>query len=240
MKKVLNILKIVLLLVVIVFMYGFSKSRNKARTLKSVDIHFVDGNTPLLTYQTVNNLLIQKDSAVNTIVKETIDLKEMEKRLLENPMIRNAEVFVSVDGVLGAKIEQREPIGRIRSDRGENYYLDAQGTQMPLSAVYSARVPLISGVSEDDYEMLRDLILKINEDEFMKKIVIGINKNQKNELEFDLRSTHLKALVGKPRNFEKKFQNFKAFYKKTQQDSTINRYAAVNLKYDKQVIAIKK
>lgn len=240
MKRFLDILKMVVLLLVVVFFYSFSKMRNSARHLSGVEIEFVGGGNPFITQEAVNKLLIQKDSSYSSVIKETLDLREMETKLNENPMIRNAEVFVTVDGRLGAKIEQRDPIGRIQSDRGENYYLDSDGLQMPLSAVYSARVPLVNGVSDLDYEWMTDLLLKIREDDFMQKMVIGVRKKANNEVELDLRSTALKALLGKPENIEKKFQNFKAFYKKTKKDSTLDKYTAVNLKFNNQVIAIKK
>lgn len=240
MKKVLNILKIVLLVVIITVIFGFSKNRNQARTLSAVDISFIDGNKPFITQEEINNLLIQNDSTYKNVVRRTVNLNEMEKRLLENPMVRNAEVYLSIDGVLGAKIEQRDPIGRIQAMKGESFYIDADGKQMPLSTVHSARVPIVSGVTEEDFDILSKLLLAIRDDEFMNKIVIGVNKQSNGDFDFDLRGISLTALLGKPFNIEQKFQNFKAFYKKTYNDKTIDAYSAVNLKYDKQVIAIKK
>lgn len=240
MKRFLNILKIVLLIVVIVVIYGFSKNRNQARTLSAVDISFIDGKKPFITQEEIQGILIPNDSTYKNVIRGNLNLNEMENRLLENPMIRNAEVFLNINGVLGAKIEQRDPIGRIRTVQGENFYIDADGKQMPLSVVHSARVPIVSGVAEDDFDVLSKLLLAIRKDEFMNKIVIGVNKQSNGDYDFDLRGVSLTALFGKPNNIERKFQNFKAFYKKTHNDKTIDAYSAVNLKYDKQVIAIKK
>ena len=93
-----------------VLLLGFSKRRNKERNLEKISIEFIDENEPFITLSAVNKLLIQNADSVTSIVKETLVLNEMEQRLEGNPMIRDAEVFVTVDGALGARIEQRNPI----------------------------------------------------------------------------------------------------------------------------------
>lgn len=241
MKRVIEILKFVFLLALMVFLFGFSKKRNDNRKLSKVEIEFIDGNTPFITHNTVNKLLIQNKVEVTDIGKETLVLKEMEKRLRENPMVRNAQVFVTIEGILGAKIEQRSPIARVTPPYMDpDYYLDADGKKMPLSSVYSARVPIVTGISESDFEEITPLLLKIREDEFMQRHVVGLNKRNDGEIELELRKSNLNVHFGKPVNIAKKFQNFKAFYKKTKQDSTLFGYEKINLKFESQVIATKK
>ena len=240
MKRGLEILKLFLLLGVIVFLYSFGKKRNDTRKLSKIDIEFIDGNSPFITHNTVNKLLIQSETELTEIGKETLDLIGMESRLNDNPMVRNAHVFVTIDGTLGAKIEQRDPIARILMKDGSNFYLDTDGKQMPLSDVYSARVPIVTGISENEFKELTPLLLNIRDDEFMHQSVVGLNQNRNGEVELEFRKYNLKVLFGKPVMIEKKFQNFKAFYKKTIQDSTFYGYDKVNLKFESQVIATKK
>lgn len=238
MKRSIEIGKFLLLLGLMAFLFSFSNKRNNTRKIKDIDVEFVDENSPFITYNTVNKLLIQNYDKVANVGKETLVLKEMEQRLLENRMIRDAQVYVSVDGVLGAKIEQRKPIGRVSAS--PDYYLDADGLKMPLSDVYAARVPIISGTSKNNFAEVAPFLLKLNEDDFMKTIVVGIHQKTDGNLELELRKLDLKVLFGRPEHIENKFQNFKAFFKKTKQDSTLYTYNKVNLKYDNQVIATKK
>lgn len=81
MKLGLKILKFVLLLGVIVFLYSFGKKRNDTRKLSKISIEFVDGNSPFITHNSVNKLLIQSEEEVTDIGKETLDLIGMERRL---------------------------------------------------------------------------------------------------------------------------------------------------------------
>ena len=238
MKHSVVVLKFLFLLGLIAFLFSFTKKRNDNRKLNKIEVEFVDNNSPFITHNTVNKLLILNQGKVTDIGKEALVLRKMEQRLLENPMIRDAQVYVTVDGTLGAKIEQRKPIGRVSAS--PDYYLDEDGKHMPLSEVYSARVPLITGTSENDFNEVTTLLLKINEDEFMKKSVVGLDRKKDGDIELELRTTSLKVLFGKPEHIDKKFQNFKAFYKKTKEDSTLFGYNMVNLKFDSQVIATKK
>ena len=238
MKSSLVILKFLVILGLIAFRFSFTKKRNNNRKLNNIEVEFVDDTSPFITHNTVNKLLILNHDKVTDIDKEALVLREMEQRLLENPMIRDAQVYVSVDGTLGARIEQRKPIGRVSAS--PDYYLDEDGKHMPLSDVYSARVPLITGISENDFNEVTALLLKINGDEFMKRSVVGLDRKIDGDIELQLRTTSLKLLFGKPENIDEKFQNFKAFYKKTKEDSTLFGYNMVNLKFDSQVIATKK
>lgn len=212
MKRSLAILKFIVLFGLIAFLFSFTKKRNDARKISKLDVEFVDENSPFITYNSVNKLLIQNYGKVADIGKETLVLKNMEQRLRENPMVRDAQVYVSIDGALGAKIEQRKPIGRVSAT--PDYYLDADGKKMPLSDVYSARVPIITGTSKNNFDEVTDLLLKINDDEFMKSSVVGLNRKADGDIEMELRKVNFKVLFGKPLDIEKKFQNFKAFYKK--------------------------
>jgi cell division protein FtsQ len=227
-----------MLIVLMGFLFSFSKQRNESRNLKKISIEFTDENDPLITLDAVNKLLIQNNDTVTSIGKETLVLNEMEHRLLKNPMIRDAEVFVTVDGVLGAKIEQRKPIARVSSS--PDYYLDDEGKMMPLSTVYTARVPLITGKSNSNFTEITPVLLKINEDDFMKKGVVGLHLNENGKIEIRIRKHDFKVLLGTPEMIEKKFQNFKAFYQKAKSDKILSEYSVVNLEFGNQVVATKK
>lgn len=226
------------LIFLIGFLFAFSSQRNSQRLLVSKEVVFLEDNNHFISYSAVNKLLIQNHEGVTSITKDILDLNEMEHRLNKNPMISQGEVFVTVEGVLGATIKQRKPIARVASSAP--FYIDEEGKEMPLSEDYAARVPLISGNTAINYESLTPLLLKIRDDEFMANHIIGIHIKPNNDLIFYLRIYDFKIDFGKPENIERKFQNFKAFYQKTLKDSTISNYDLVNLKLDHQVVGTKK
>ena len=233
-----DIIKFLVVTSLIVFLFGFSKQRNKLRKVHKITLEFKDENRMFITSDSVNKLLIQKNDTVTNIGKETLDLNEMENRLLESPMIKKAEVYVTIDGVLGANIEQRNPIARIVGT--PDFYLDEDGKKMPLSVVHSERVPIITGVSEKYFQEVTELIKKINKDDFMKEYVVGMEVASEGDIYLIIRKNSFKILFGKTTDIENKFQKFKAFYKLTKKDSLLDSYNLVNLKFSNQVVATKR
>lgn len=231
-------IKFGLLTLFVGFLFAFSSQRNLQRQLLSKEVIFLEDDNHFISYSMVNKLLIQNNEEVTSIAKEILDLNEMEARLNNNPMISKAEVFVTVDGILGAKIKQRKPIARVAASTP--FYIDENGKEMPLSNEHAARVPLITGNTAINYESLKSLLLKIRDDVFMKNHIVGIEIEPNDDLIFYLRVQNFKIAFGKPENIDKKFQNFKAFYQKTLKDSTITHYSLVNLKLENQVVGTKK
>lgn len=238
MKPNWSIVRFLFLLGLTGFLFGFAKQRNSLRKIKEVQVTFMDTNSPFITVPTVNKLLIQKTDSATSIAKETLVLKEMEQRLLQNPMIRDAQVFITIDGVLGAKIEQRNPIARVIGS--PSFYIDEEGKKMPLSTVYSARVPIITGTSTTNFTELTPLLLKIKADKFMETIVSGIHKKKNNEVALLLRKQEFKIEFGTIEDIDLKFQNFKAFFQKAKKDTLLKAYITINLQFGSQVVATKK
>ncbi len=238
MKVNWGIIKFIIVLGLVIGLFSFSGKRNNARNLDKTKVEFLGETPPFITLETVNKMLIVNHDSVRNITKEQVALKEMESRLLKNDMIRDAQVFVTVDGVLGAKIEQRMPLARVAAQT--HYYIDADGKKMPLSKVYTARVPLVTGNVAEMYDDLTLLLKKINNDVFMKSSVIGIHVVANNNIELQLRNTDFKVRFGSKNDPEKKFMNLKAFYQKAKRDTLLTAYKAVDLRYGSQVVAIKK
>ena len=238
MKVNWGLLKFVLLTSLVVLLFGFTKKRNEERKLIKIAIEFLDQNAPFITRNSVNKMLIQNHDSVTSLSKETLVLKEMESRLLKNEMIRDANVFVTVDGQLGAKIEQRNPIARVSSS--PDYYIDEDGKKMPLSSVYTARVPLVTGNVTKIQSQLTHLVQNIRADEFMNKSVVGIDVANEEMVLLRMRKHNFKVLFGDTNAIDLKFQNYKAFYQKAKQDKTLEDYKTVDLRFGSQVVATKK
>ena len=171
-----NYIKIIGLIVLVGFLYAFSKHRNSNRTVTNPNIKFIGENQLFVTDVTVSKLLIQNQKTVTGQPKEIIDLNELEIALNSNPMIKNAEVFMSVNGKLSAEIEQKRPIARVNTN--VSYYIDDEGSFMPLSSNYAARVPLVTGIIEkNSLETVFEFAKAVDGDEFLKKHVIEIHQN---------------------------------------------------------------
>ena len=234
-----NYIKVVLLLVLVGFLYAFSSMRNSERKVATPQIQFVGDDNLFVTHETVSKLLIQNQESVTNKPKEIIDLNRLESALNSNPMIKQAQVFMSVDGLITAEIEQKKPIARVSTNA--SYYIDETGSFMPLSTNYTARVPLVTGyIEKNDLVNVHTVAKKVQEDEFLLKHVVEIHQNRDKTIDLKFRSYDFNIHLGSLKLLDKKINNLKAFYKKAMKDNVLEDYKLVNLKFDKQVICTKK
>ncbi len=233
-----NYIKTFLLIGVVFFLFAFAEKRNHNRVLSEVNLHFTNSENLYLTEEAVNKLLIQNGVKIKSIGKEALDLSKVETLLEAHDMIENAEVFMTVDGKLGAKITQRKPIARVVD--GTSFYLDRQGLKMPLSEHYSARVPLVTGISEDHLQEIHPLVTYIRNDEFLTKHVTELNRLDNGKYLIRLRQLDFVVLLGTVNDIDTKFKNFKAFYQKAMKDEKLNAYKKVDLQFGDQVVCTKK
>ena len=154
-------------------------------------------------------------------------------------MIENAEVYVTVDGVLKASVLQKKPIARVVVNNG-SYYLDRQGKKMRLSKNYSARVPIVTGVfGDDNLKKVYQFIQKVLKDGFMKKQIIGIIYKPNDQFDLKTRMGNQLIEFGKLENIDAKIVKLKAFYQKMEKDNTVDKYRKINLEYSKQIVCTK-
>lgn len=223
----------------VIFLFSFTSKRNEERKLKKTIVEFVDENSPFITEESVNKLLIENNSSVKNIQKDKVDLKELEQNLNNHNMIQKCEVFVTVDGVLKAVVKQKTPVARVFGKNG-SFYVDYEGHKMPLSDNFTARVPIISGtINKKNSEDLTKVFRYIYEDDFLQKNIIGVEILPDGSLKMMNRNFNYVIDFGRTINVDKKFKNYKAFFQKAVQDSLINNYKTVNLKFTQQVVCTK-
>lgn len=239
LKRILKYLMLFILILCLGFLYSFSNMKNGQRIIEKIQVEFESGENLFLTHSMVNKLLIQNDSSVQNQAKSVIDLYSLEQKVLENPYIEKVSLYVSIDGTLNSVVKQRTPIARVIGGSGV-YYIDAQGVKVPLSENYSARVPLITGIKEEQKgKEVYQLLQKIVADDFLKKEIVGIHFDQSNDCLFTVRSGNYKIEFGQLKEMDQKFRKMKAFYNKAFSDSTIQTYKTINIKYHNQVVGVK-
>ena len=167
-----NYIKLILLVLVTGGLYAFGSHRNEQRLVPEVTVQFDDESKPFVTRESVNKLLIQSGVALTKTSKEKLALKEIEAQVNAHPLVKNSEVYVNMDGSLGIDVQQRKPVARVSDETP--FYIGEEGEVMPLSNNFSARVPLVTGVSKADAKEVYELITFIREDEFLKKHIVGI------------------------------------------------------------------
>lgn len=238
-KRVLKYLFFLVLIASLSFLYSFSSKRNQQKKVSEIVVEFELGDNNFLTHSMVNKLLIQNAETVSNKAKSVINLYGLENKVLKNPYVERASVFLTINGKLKTIIKQRIPVARIVLEN-DSYYVDKQGVSVPLSDVYSARVLLISGVENTaEINQVLPLVSFILRDPFLQKEIVGIEKSAVNEYQFSVRSGDYKIKFGDLSQVDLKFKKLKAFYNIAFKDKTIENYKTINLKYHNQVVCTK-
>ena len=237
MVKYINNIKVIIVLAVVSIFSAFSSSQNNAKPISEVKVSFIGDNNLFISKTKVDKLLIQNNDYIKCVSKDNLDLKALENKLSSHDMIENSEVYISINGILKIDIKQRNPYARVISD--SSFYIDNNGTKMPLSDNYSARVLLVHGLNDETkIDYIFKLIKTIRDDEFLNSNVTDILIS-KSDISLRVRNCNFEVLVGDLNNLETKIKNFKAFYQKAYRDKILNNYKKVNLQFNNQIVCTK-
>ena len=215
-----NYIKGILVLVLMCFVFAFSANRNNRRPVSQVKVNFLGDDNLFITQESVNKLLIVKKEDLTKVPKEILDLNGLETALNSNPMIKTAQVYLTVNGEVRADVKQRNPIARVSTNA--SYYIDDEGKFMPLSTNYSARVPLVTGfIEKNNLNNVFKIAHKIYNDQFLRKHIIEIHQNKDQTLVLKTRVLDCEIVIGSLDNLDKKINNLKAFYQKAKKEKTL-------------------
>jgi cell division protein FtsQ len=177
--------------------------------------------------------------------------------------IKSAKVFSSIGKQWKIEVELRKPIARIINNAGENFYLDEDGTTMPLSILYSARIVVVTGdipdrinaesvdeiINNDTLKSIRKLddIYRISHyvcnDQLLQSLIGQIHRKHNGDFVLIPQVGGQKIIFGSAYSdleVSEKFKKLKVFYKEAIPYEGWNTYEEISLKYDKQIVCKKK
>lgn len=233
-------LRILMVLGVVLFLYSFSKDRSTHRNLKGVEIIFKGDERHFVTSSDVSDIVKNQSGTITAQDRSTIDLNTLERSVLKNELIKEAEVYITIDGVLKVEVNQKKAIGRVVGEQ-ESYYLDENGNRMPLSENYAERVVLVEGsIKKETQDDLKHMLEIINADEFLKQEITGISIQPGDVIYLKSRVNKFQILIGNFNEMERKLMNYKAFLQyATNEKIEIDSYKKINLKFTQQVVCSK-
>lgn len=230
-------LKILIMLFLVTGLTAFSIVKNGDRNINFNKINFIDSDLKFISIESVNKLLKQTDSNSSPLLKRDLNLKKIEETINDNGFIDSAEVSMDLVGEIGVRIVEKKPVFRVLNGK---FYIDSNGNKMPLSNLFSERIPLIiSKVNSSDYVNLGLLGVFLKNDDFLNTHIIGLDIID-NELFFHVRNfTYVIKMKGFNK-YETRLNNYKVFYKSAINDNILKDLSLINLNFKSQVIVEKK
>lgn len=264
MKKLKNILVWFFLTAYLAVAMSFVKERRSKILCHDIKVEILDSAyNGFITATDIEDYFHETDMNVIGTSVEQINTKQLERNLKRYASVKNAEVYVTLDGDIRVEIDQRNPIVRVINKRGQSYYIDQEGTVMPLSSKYSSHVLVANGyivehfevgrtreiycnTEDEDWEKnhlvcdLYNLSKFIYEDEFWRAQIEQVYVNDEYEFELIPRVGAHIIYLGTIENYEIKFRNLRALYEQGLNTVGWNIYDKINLKFENQVICTKR
>ncbi|MDH4091337.1 MAG: cell division protein FtsQ [Cyclobacteriaceae bacterium] len=252
MKFKLNIkreVKIVMAVLIVAGIIAFTERRQSSATISDITIKMVnvDENHFLEERDIVDLIQLDKENLKGGSLNR-VNFKEVEEKIKHESFIKDAQLYSDLKGNLVVRAELRRPIARIIRNDGPDGYIAEDGTLMPVSEKYTARVILVSGAyvrqlvkeknlnASEDGKKLAELLNDIREDEFWNAQIAQLDIDSKMRITIFPQVGDERIEFGKPDDVQEKFRKLMIFYKEILPRMGWNKYDRVNLEYEGQIV----
>lgn len=220
---------------------------------KDILVHFEDKNDlQFLMANDIEDMVLSCYNIYETRVEvRDVDLLELEMELEEHPYVEDAEAFINRLGEMQLRVTQSNPLVRVKTVDGRDYYLSENGIKMPVSTFYTARVPVCSGQVNDNGSMegrvqsstmieLHQIMLHISKDRFWSALFEQIYVNDEKEFVLIPKIGEQEIVVGDGSELEEKFSRLRIFYKEMANQLGWDKYKRIDIKFKDQIVCTKK
>lgn len=234
-----------------VVLMSFINVKKQEVKCAKVDI-LIPGVDNFIEIDEINAILRQSQGDLIGRNLEKINLQEIEKSIADNPYIDFVKVYAEMNGTVSVEIKQREPVLRVITANGQDYYIDKEGLKIPISTNFTADVLVATGnivetfngkvdtLFTDMAKNLFDAAKYIRQDDFWDSQIEQILVNPKNEIELIPRLGNQRIILGSANDIDIKLNNLMVFYKQVMSQVGWETYKTINLKYTNQVICQKR
>lgn len=243
-------IKIGAVVLVLLFLIGFTERQQVDVAVQEIQIKIENiENNHFMDEGDVMDLMQINQEALKGASLSKVSMKEIEKRIKQDRFVKEAQLYSDLKGNLVVKVELRRPIARMVRNDGPDGYIAEDGTIMPVSEKFSARVVLLSGLyvrnllqqenlnATEEGKQLMNMINFIREDDLWKAQIAQLDMDSKGRITLFPQVGDEMVEFGTPENAQVKFKKLRIFYKEILPTKGWSKYKRVNLEYEGQIIA---
>ncbi len=237
-----------------IFMYNYCRNIRKSEVIKRVEITISDSaSMRFVDAASVRNLYDEEFGSPIGKNMHSLNIKETERYLASRSAIKDAQVCVTSDGTMKVVLSQRRPVLRIESEEG-GFYVDETAFIFPLQSTFTKNVPVVSGylpvtinnahrgfIYDDEEGWMKGLVSLatiIDKDPFWNALIEQVYVNEKGDIELYTQVGQTKFIIGDCHSIDSKLARLMTFYKKIAPKYGWDRYSAVDLKYNNQIVCV--
>lgn len=240
--KWVKIISQILFVVGLIFLLGFTNQRHSEKRCVDYRIELTDENISLITR---GEIILLMESIQDTIVGKLVNaipIFDIERKIEGLKNVKNAEVFIDMEGMLHVEVNQKKAVVRVSPEGSEDFYMDANGSMFSLSTNYTEHLLIANGNIEDSVDFSNALILAnyISSDSLWQSQIVQIYFKENKEIELIPRVGNHTILLGDVENYKDKFRKLYLFYEQGVNQVGWNNYKEINLKFRNQIVCVKR
>ena len=252
-KRHIFILLDVLLAVYLIFaITSFNKHDDGEQTCKEVRITITDNNDMgFLSANDIKKALQRSKLYPEGQVMSTVNPRAIEDNLKKNPFVSAAQCYKTQNATVFIEVAQRTPVVRVKSENGEDYYIDNRDSIMPASG-YTSNLPIATGNITKWYarNYVAPMCRHMAENELWSNQIEQVNILPDKTVELVPRVGDHIVNIGKlPEQMDNtrreqaifqfvdnKLSRLEKFYRYGLSQAGWNKYSYINLEFDNQII----
>jgi cell division protein FtsQ len=240
--KWVKIISQILFVVGLIFLLGFTNQRHSEKRCVDYRIELADENISLITR---GEIILLMESIQDTIVGKLVNaipIFDIERKIEGLKNVKNAEVFIDMEGMLHVEVNQKKAVVRVSPEGSEDFYMDANGSMFSLSTNYTEHLLIANGNIEDSVDFSNALILAnyISSDSLWQSQIVQIYFKENKEIELIPRVGNHTILLGDVENYKDKIRKLYLFYEQGVNQVGWNNYKEINLKFRNQIVCVKR
>ena len=216
-----------------VFLVRETRARHSELECKSLEVELAD-DYRFVNEDDVRQLVLKRYGTFEGKKLDSLDLARIERLLDSQSAVQRSEAWVTDEGTLHVRVQQRKPEIRFLNGK-DGFYVDETGYIFPLFERFTAPCPLIQGPLPKDEEWIArtlDLIRYMNASWMARTDSIGVDSAGHLTLKLDGKPEEF--FFGFPEDFQTKFTKVKEYCESIRPEG--KDYSDIDLTFDKQIV----
>ena len=197
--------------------------------------------TGIINENEVRQLLVSKKLFPEREPLKQIDLAQLESALLTSPYIDKVLCYKTAEGQISIQITPRRPVLHVLNQKGDDFYIDNQGTTMPRGHHHVDLIVMTGHVPRATAgKRYHELGIILNKDSFWNNQIQEIHVTAQGELQVTPKVGEHTIILGDTSRIEDKLSRLRTFYTEGLDKAGWNLYRTINLTFDNQIVCTKR
>ena len=229
---------------IVLSVMSFKHGQPYANNSSQIDIDYTQGHL------FINNEIVQAKikeffHSSNQVSSENLYL--LENYLQNHPHIQKANAYIDSRGTLHVQITQINPIARVIPIGSISFYIDSLGRKIPISKIYTAQVPILSGyipevfnrvepIRSQELKSLAHVIEVARKSPFWNAQITQLIMTDSGDIQMIPRLGNQIITLGDSTDIQAKLNRLDIFYQKISKQNGWNVFKYIDVQFNHQIV----